>query len=335
MYQIDNSTASPTQPPSTSQGAPGYFTDGSIGGGVQPTIVPAEWLNAVQQELINVLAFAGITPVKNTFNQIALAIASKIRTRLNSNLVVYVSPSGVDAHGNGFSAGNPFNTISYAYSYIQSNYDLNGFNLTIQLANGTYGQAILNGKIAGQIGGGSITINGSATPGAVVIQPSANGQGIIAVIGTAIITLSGLTINSGSFTGCTGVFCYPFSTVIFGPNVTFGAIPGGSHIQNQQGQVQLYNYAITGGATNHLVSSQGNITLQGVGTITGEPAFTNFALAQNIGAIIAFNTASYAGAVTGNRYTCTMNGIINTQGGGASFFPGSVAGSVSTGGQYV
>ncbi len=76
MYQIDNSTAAATQPASTAPGAPGFFTDGSPAGGVAATIVPAEWLNAVQAELANVVKAAGGTLTKNLFNQIALAIQS-------------------------------------------------------------------------------------------------------------------------------------------------------------------------------------------------------------------------------------------------------------------
>lgn len=41
------------------------------------------------------------------------------------------------------------------------------------------------------------------------------------------------------------------------------------------------------------------------------------------------------GFVTGSKYMAYMNGTIGTSGGGVNFFPGSVAGSVATGGQYV
>jgi hypothetical protein len=76
MYQIDNSSAAAMQPASTTPGTPGFFTDGSAAGGVQPTVVPAEWLNAIQQELLNILTSAGITQAKASFTQIAQAIQS-------------------------------------------------------------------------------------------------------------------------------------------------------------------------------------------------------------------------------------------------------------------
>ncbi len=40
------------------------------------------------------------------------------------------------------------------------------------------------------------------------------------------------------------------------------------------------------------------------------------------------------GTATGKRYEVTGNGFIETYGGGASFLPGSVAGTTATGGQY-
>jgi|GEM_PF-4253526 len=74
MYQIDNPSAAGTQPASTPAGTAGFFTDGNPAGGVPATIVPAEWLNAVQMELINAVIASGQTPSKVLFNQLAKAV---------------------------------------------------------------------------------------------------------------------------------------------------------------------------------------------------------------------------------------------------------------------
>ena len=76
MYQIDNSTAAVAQPAPTPAGSAGFFTDGNPAGGTAATIVPAEWLNAVMMELINVVTAGGLTPTKNVFNQVLTAIKS-------------------------------------------------------------------------------------------------------------------------------------------------------------------------------------------------------------------------------------------------------------------
>lgn len=74
MYKIDNSTATTTRPPSTPPGTPGWYTDGNPGAGNPATILPAEWLNAVQDELINILVAANVAPDKSKFNQLSQAL---------------------------------------------------------------------------------------------------------------------------------------------------------------------------------------------------------------------------------------------------------------------
>jgi len=78
MYRIDNGSAAASLPASTAAGTAGYFTDGDPLTSTAPTILPAEWLNSIMLENLNVLTAAGITPAKNQFNQLALAIAALI-----------------------------------------------------------------------------------------------------------------------------------------------------------------------------------------------------------------------------------------------------------------
>lgn len=78
MYRIDNGSAAASLPASTAAGTAGYFTDGDPLTSIAPTILPAEWLNSIMLENLNVLAAASITPVKNQFDQLALAIAKLI-----------------------------------------------------------------------------------------------------------------------------------------------------------------------------------------------------------------------------------------------------------------
>jgi len=73
LYQIDVATASPTLPAPAAAGTPGYFTDGQVPN-IPPTVVPADFMNAIMLELLNVLAAAGIAPSKTADNQLATAI---------------------------------------------------------------------------------------------------------------------------------------------------------------------------------------------------------------------------------------------------------------------
>ena len=46
-------------------------------------------------------------------------------------------------------------------------------------------------------------------------------------------------------------------------------------------------------------------------------------------------TFTASGTISGPRYRCIANGIINTLNGGTEFFPGDTAGTTNTGGQYL
>lgn len=81
MYQIDVPSAAAVLPASTAPGVAGYFTDGSVAGGVDPTVMPAEFMNALMLEMINVIAAGGLAPAKGTYNQMLLAIENLIEAR--------------------------------------------------------------------------------------------------------------------------------------------------------------------------------------------------------------------------------------------------------------
>lgn len=79
MYQIDVPSAALALPAPTARGAPGYFTDGDLVSGVEPTIVPAHFLNALMLEMLSVLAAADIVPDKAQYGQLASAIKAIVQ----------------------------------------------------------------------------------------------------------------------------------------------------------------------------------------------------------------------------------------------------------------
>ncbi|MDN0109045.1 hypothetical protein QVO02_00285 [Yersinia mollaretii] len=64
--------------PNTRADINGEFTDGNVAGGVPPTILPAEWFNTLQRELMSVLSAADIEADSDQFNQVAAAISKLI-----------------------------------------------------------------------------------------------------------------------------------------------------------------------------------------------------------------------------------------------------------------
>jgi hypothetical protein len=104
--------------------------------------------------------------------------------------------------------------------------------------------------------------------------------------------------------------------------------------------IAMGNYQIIGGAVWHAeASTSGYIELSASDrhvavTLSGTPNFSGgFAVAA--GASLAANNNSFPGTgATGPKYNAQLNGVIWTAGKSANYFPGSVAGSTSTGGQY-
>ena len=78
MYQIDVPTAVAGLPTPAAEGTAGFFTDGNPGTGTPATIVPADFLNMMMQELINV-ALEGTAPLsKSSYTQVRDAISNMV-----------------------------------------------------------------------------------------------------------------------------------------------------------------------------------------------------------------------------------------------------------------
>lgn len=309
-------------PPLT--GTPQYATDGNPGLSIPATRWPAYQYNAIQEEIMNVLIAAGITPDKANNAQLLAAIQSAAigRKKLAANTTVNIG--GV---------GDPYATFALAVADYQKNYDVNQKTLTFKWnVAGACTEAVqVTGQQAGvtdpaqyvfDFGGQNLTQTAAAN---FIFRNCAMGT-----IQNA--TLSNTSVNSG-------VVATDRGFVNIGVGVIFGSQNGGAHIVAQLGGrvAQLANFTITGGGGAALnIGSSGSITLQAASTITltGTPAFSNaFALASPLGYIQA-GSVTFTGAATGARYNASGNGVINTGGGGANYFPGNSAGSVATGGQY-
>lgn len=129
MYQIDNATAATSQPASTPAGTAGFFTDGNPATSVPATIVPAEWLNAVMMELVNVVTAGGLTPSKSSFNQVLTALNNMHSPAVGSARNAKMNVSAASANGT-FSA----DSLIVATGLSGQSYRLANFNKTINLA---------------------------------------------------------------------------------------------------------------------------------------------------------------------------------------------------------
>ncbi|MDN7741569.1 MULTISPECIES: phage tail protein [Burkholderia] len=74
MFRIDQTTAVTALPAPSAAGTPGFFTGGNPATGQAATIVSADWLNLVQEELMSFLTEAGIVPSKTSYGQVLAAV---------------------------------------------------------------------------------------------------------------------------------------------------------------------------------------------------------------------------------------------------------------------
>lgn len=346
MYPIDNNTASTTLPVPKPVGIPGFFTTGTVGG-VPATIVEADFLNQVQQELLNIVAAASIAPSKSQSNQVIQAIlwliANNTRQRLTGPLSLYVSPTGSDTN-NGLTPTTAFATPQAAWNYVMTRLDLGANNITVHLADGTYPPLTCIGSPVGATQGAEVIFVGDqASPSSVVLS-NPNGNGACYVAGGAAIVLeylrlqcagtggeynangTGLIVNAGGYCGIVGV--------------DFGTCQSGHMLALAGGSISSSGspYTISGNAPwhCHVAFSGGGLSLaDSAVTIYNTPTFsTAFALAEECGSMNVWGM-TFSGAAHGPRYLATSNGIIQTRGAGANYFPGDAAGSVQTGGQYL
>lgn len=81
MHRIDSSGTALAMPtPGSVGGDVGYFTEGDPVGGTPATVVSADWLNAVQEEILAVLTRAGASPDKTSRTQLRDAIEAIVNS---------------------------------------------------------------------------------------------------------------------------------------------------------------------------------------------------------------------------------------------------------------
>lgn len=255
-----------------------------------------------------------------------------VREVLAADRTYYVRADGSDTNnGLADNAAGAFLTIAKAISAAVA-IDPSTYNVIIQLQDGTWpagpsmSTPMLNNK--------TLTLQGNlSTPASCVIEGatsvSASGAGVS-------LNLTGLSLNGSLL----GINCSSGATVGIGAGVVFGAASSQAHMRtNGPGSTININanYSVTAGSARHFYASPNgfincfNRTITLSGTLNFSTAFT-FA---DRGALISTNASTFTGGtITGKRYDAQTNAVIYTGGGGASHYPGSIAGTTATGGQY-
>lgn len=263
----------------------------------------------------------------------AFAMDVNNREQLTANRTYYVRADGSDSNtGLVDSTGGAFLTIGKALTTVAA-LDCSTFNCTIQVGDGTYTATVVLPRM---LGSGTFTLRGNPTTPANCIISVTGGGAIDALDTHCVWTVNGFklqTTTSGNSLSMAGSGRLKFA------NMDFGTSAGAHHIiASGTGAIveATGNWTISGNSTYaHMTSSYGAQILAYSKTITlsGTRAFTIFVLSQGV-SIIDTGSLTFTGTATGSRYQAALNGIINTSGGGANFFPGDAVGTVVTGGQY-
>lgn len=263
---------------------------------------------------------------------IKVAVQTSTREKLTATYNLYVRTDGSDSNtGLANTSGAAFLTIQAAVNKLYT-LDCNSQTVNINVADGTY-TGVITVAARRIVGLSSLNIIGNTgTPANVFLNVTGT---VLKVTGPGYVKITGAKLQAS-------VNCVEAS----GPGaqaeaetVTWGT--AAVHVvAYNSGEVNLSgNQTITGAANSHLSATYaGRIFTSAYGatttTISGTPAFaTAFALASRLGQILNFGT-TYSGSATGVRYSSTLNALVDSSGGGASYFPGNSAGSTATGGLY-
>jgi hypothetical protein len=249
-----------------------------------------------------------------------------------------------DGFSAAFSSGihGPFKTLQRAANEL-IRYNLNGYNVTINVADGTYGPS----NWLPSNGAGNVYINGNlANPGNVSLTNPAGGSAVTSYMlnqywnGVKFSTSGATSGDSGN-----GIWVLSPTPGVLIQNCIFGPCVG-NHIGCSEGMVQLVAptalpILIQGSAWSFIACDGGRIVVNDI-----DHPVLNFQTAVNYtsGFVNVFNLGRMVGRfgawggfgnVTGQKFQLSTNSIINTVGSGVNYFPGTVAGSIVTGGQYI
>lgn len=255
------------------------------------------------------------------------------REVLTADRTYYVLTTGSDTNtGLTNTAGGAFLTIQKAIDTVCS-LDCSIYNVTIQVGAGTYTQPLILKYV---LGSGTYTIQGdTTTPSNVTISTTSASCFSISGHPTPW-SIKGFKMQTTTSGQC--LYATNNATLLVTGNVEFGACAG-YHIFCSTAVVNITsNYRITGGANCHIncvnsgvITFGGGTTVTGVGTL----AFGQFCFVNRGAGVIHFGGTFSGGTYTGTRYLGASVAYIDTNGGGANYFPGNAAGSVSSGAQYV
>lgn len=270
---------------------------------------------------------------KRVFVTLTALQGASIRERVTSARTYYVRTDGSDSNnGLANTSGGAFLTVQKAVDVVCNSLDIQNQNVTIQIGDGTYTAGV---ELKDIIGNGTVTIQGnSGTPANVVISTTSANAISASQYARGYWAIKDFKVQTT--TSGRGILCQRGAFLTYS-NIVFGACAG-AHIDVAAGStlICIGNYSIAGSAPYHFLAQFGGYVAcaSRTITITGTPAFSSAFSGALSGGQISSGGCTFSGSATGVRYSAALNGVVDTSGGGANYFPGNSAGTTATGGQY-
>lgn len=313
------------------------FIDGDPDAGVFGSIIPAEALNALRDEMANAIEALGLAPDQASNAQLATglsALQASQRTRLTSGMTLYCSPTGSDSTGDG-SAAAPFRQPQTAHDHAVSSLDLAGQQLTIKLAAGSYDSVSL-GPLAGHrvdptvTGAASSlpTLEGDvAAPDTVILDGAgtAHGCGVLARAGAAW-RVRGCKVQGATYGACAhaGLLHLEANHYAGGAYALVSALAGGFVLLTGGGR-------LTAGSEAAFLAHGGSQIYGGIDLQTfyvdNAPTYSRGTLATCNGCRMILDAVRWSGAATGKRHYTEAGCTVYV---GGVYAPGTEAGIAGT-----
>lgn len=241
MFRIDDTTAAASLPTPVTAGTEGYFTEGNPASGVPATLVRADWLNMIQEELRAIVVAGGLSPSKTLNNQVLSALNTLYSGRLINVQTftasgTYTPTAGmktaiVEVQGGGGGAGatgagqSALGGGGGSGSYAKSRYTAAQIGASQVVTIGIAGTGAIAGINSGGTGGTSSFGALASAPGAVGgaggsagVSPILAGGGPPGARATGgnIINLAGATGGTALFIGTSTLSGYGAGSPIAG-----------------------------------------------------------------------------------------------------------------------
>lgn len=257
-------------------------------------------------------------------------IADSIPKEPTSNLSFYVSSTGTDKSDDGWgeSSSQAFKTIQFALNHVCKKFSFGDHNCTINVASGTFKETLSIPSF--NTGNGVLIITGASKTSTII-------QGSMTTKFSDKVQLRNFTLTfTGGATGhCIQTESNAYLELYNVKIIATKTSVNGIWSTKSGAQIRLYTGTeFSGTFANFIDVSAGMVVICNPITLSGTTGGSGF-YAANSGSIVG--DAGLRPAINGNfngrKYYLEAGGLINSQGHGANWIPGSQPG-VNNGGQY-